>query len=137
MIRFAAKQAGMVPLKDYSIRLVGAGLTTADEVVRVTLTDAGGEDKLCSKCRNPIGDDFIRCPFCQHELKTSCQRCGTLHQEGWTSCPKCGLSKAEADLEMSCRTCEAELVGEWDICPYCQSARSTRGNTNTGELEVP
>src|SRR5439155_25874951 len=30
VIRFAAKQAGMVPLKDYSLRLVGQGLTTAD-----------------------------------------------------------------------------------------------------------
>ena len=69
MIRFSAKQAGMVPLKDYSLRLVGQGLTTAAEVVRVTMSDTGGADRLCPKCRNPIGEDFLRCPFCRHELK--------------------------------------------------------------------
>jgi type IV pilus assembly protein PilB len=124
MIRFAAKQSGMIPLKDYSLRLVGQGLTTSDEVVRVTLADTAGQDKLCSKCRNPIGDDFIRCPFCQHELKTSCSRCGTLHQEGWTSCPKCGLTKEAAARELLCHGCDAEIHGDWHVCPYCQTVRN-------------
>jgi type IV pilus assembly protein PilB len=123
MIRFAAKQSGMVPLKDYSIRLVGEGLSTAEEVVRVTLADTAGEDKLCTKCRNPIGDDFIKCPFCQHDLKTSCVRCGTLQQDGWASCPKCGMSKAQADMESKCVSCEAEIHGEWHNCPYCLTER--------------
>jgi type IV pilus assembly protein PilB len=123
MIRFAAKQSGMVPLKDYSIRLVAQGLTTTEEVVRVTLADTAGEDKLCSRCRNPIGDDFVKCPFCQHELKTSCSRCGTLQQEGWASCPKCGLTKDEANRESLCLCCEAEVPGEWSTCPYCMTPR--------------
>lgn len=124
MIRLAAKQSGMIPLKDYSIRLVGQGLTSCDEVIRVTLSDTGCDSKLCPKCRNPIGDDFIKCPFCQHELKTSCTRCGTLQEEGWSSCPKCGLNQQEAALEKVCSECEAEVLGQWSICPYCQSARS-------------
>jgi type IV pilus assembly protein PilB len=123
MIRFAAKQSGMVPLKDYSIRLVGEGLTTADEVVRVTLADTAGEDQLCSKCRNPIGEDFIKCPFCQHDLKTSCPRCGTLQQEGWNSCPKCGMTEDQANLESVCSCCEAEIHGDWHRCPYCLTER--------------
>lgn len=124
MIRLAAKQSGMIPLKDYSIRLVGQGLTTAEEVVRVTLADTSGDDKLCNKCRNPISDDFIKCPFCQHELKTSCRRCGTLQKEGWASCPKCGLNKLEEAHETCCQTCFAEIMGEWQICPYCQSSKN-------------
>ncbi len=124
MIRLAAKQSGMISLKDYSIRLVGLGETTVEEVVRVTLADTSGEDRLCPKCRNPIGEDFIKCPFCQHDLKTSCTRCGTLQQEGWASCPKCGLTKEESKLESSCRRCRAEIPGEWRLCPYCQSPRN-------------
>jgi type IV pilus assembly protein PilB len=123
MIRFSAKQAGMITLKDYSLRLVGQGFTTVDEVIRVTLSDTGSEDKLCSKCHNPIGDDFVKCPFCQHDLKYSCTRCGTLQEESWTSCPKCGLSKADAAMECSCSNCMAEVFGEWETCPYCQSPR--------------
>ncbi|HEY9787426.1 MAG TPA: ATPase, T2SS/T4P/T4SS family [Candidatus Obscuribacterales bacterium] len=131
MIRFAAKQSGMVPLKDYSIRLVGQGLTTADEVVRVTLADTEGEDTLCPKCRNPIGEDFIKCPFCQHELKTSCIRCGTLQQEDWASCPKCGLSKEEATLEQSCAGCDATIHGDWLECPYCLTPRRSGARSSS------
>ncbi len=123
MVRFAAKQSGMVPLKDYSIRLVADGLSTSEEVIRVTLADTAGEDKLCSRCRNPIGDDFVKCPFCQHDLKISCSRCGTLQQDGWASCPKCGLTKDEANRESVCRGCEAEIHGDWVTCPYCLTAR--------------
>ena len=93
------------------------------EVVRVTLADTAGEDKLCGHCRNPIGDDFVTCPFCQHELKTSCGRCGTLQQEGWTSCPKCGLTKDQANQESKCGGCEAEVHGDWGHCPYCMTPR--------------
>ncbi|MCW5821960.1 MAG: Flp pilus assembly complex ATPase component TadA [Cyanobacteria bacterium TGS_CYA1] len=119
MIRLAAKQSGMVPLKDYSIRLVAQGKTTVEEVVRVTLADNSGEDKLCTKCRNPISDDFVKCPFCQHDLKKTCVRCGTLQKEDWSSCPKCGLTAAEASEEISCSNCHAEVIGSWTDCPYC------------------
>jgi type IV pilus assembly protein PilB len=123
MIRFAAKANGMVTLKDYSLRLVGQGSTTVDEVIRVTISDTGGEDSLCRRCKNPIGDDFIKCPFCQFELKRTCDRCGTLQDEHWQSCAKCGLTKDEASMESHCRCCEAEVFGNWVRCPYCQSER--------------
>lgn len=130
MIRLAAKQSGMIPLKDYSLRLVGQGLTTAEEVVRVTLADTSGEDKLCSKCRNPISDDFIKCPFCQHELKVSCRRCGTLQQEDWASCPKCGMNKYEEAHESCCQSCSAEIVGDWVDCPYCMHSKYSNGKAD-------
>lgn len=122
-IRLVAKQSGMIPLKDYSIRLVGQGMTTAEEVVRVTLTDTTGDDKLCSKCRNPISDDFVKCPFCQHDLKISCKRCGTLQNETWTSCPKCGHNHSQDAKEQVCGCCGAEIVGDWTECPYCLTSK--------------
>jgi type IV pilus assembly protein PilB len=135
MIRFAAKQSGMVPLKDYSLRLVGKGMTTADEVIRVTLSDTGGGDVLCPKCRNPIGEDFVKCPFCQHELKISCTRCGTLQEEHWASCAKCGLTREEAQMDSICGSCEAEVYGNWIRCPYCQAERLDNNNGN-GKYET-
>ena len=126
----------MIPLKEYSLRLVGAGLTTAEECIRVTISDTGGEDKLCPKCRNPIGDDFIRCPFCQHELKVSCVRCGTLQEDTWAACAKCGLSREEAKLDHVCQCCQAEVFGIWMRCPYCQQERdyvSSKKDISQGE----
>lgn len=136
MIRLAAKQSGMIPLKDYSLRLVGQGLTTAEEVVRVTLADVSGEDKLCSRCRNPISDDFIKCPFCQHELKVSCRRCGTLQQESWASCPKCGLTREESDSQACCHGCGAEVQGDWHECPYCLTDKNYRAPKQSKEPET-
>ncbi len=124
MIRLAAKQTGMIPLKDYSIRLVGEGLTTADEVVRVTLTDTS-DDKLCNRCKNPISDDFIKCPFCQYDLKISCIRCGTLQEDQWASCPKCGLTKSEEATEFHCKICGAEMIGAWQECQFCLHPRGS------------
>jgi type IV pilus assembly protein PilB len=129
MIRFAAKQSGMIPLKEYSLRLVGLGHTTTDECIRVTISDTAGEEKLCPKCRNPIGEDFIRCPFCQHELKISCTRCGTLQEDSWSACAKCGLSKDEAQADHVCEGCEAEVYGTWQRCPYCQKPRNFNKNS--------
>jgi type IV pilus assembly protein PilB len=140
MIRFAAKQSGMIPLKDYSLRLVAQGHTTSDEVIRVTLSDTGGLDTLCPKCRNPIGDDFIKCPFCQYELKHSCPRCGTLQEDSWASCAKCGLSKEEAFLDSTCTNCEAEIFGNWITCPYCQATRNlnlTKNECSSPECSSP
>jgi type IV pilus assembly protein PilB len=130
LIRFAGKQTGMIPLKDYSIRLVGRGITTIDEVYRVTLSDTGGEDSLCPKCRNPIGDDFLKCPFCQHDLKRTCIRCGTLQQDEWTNCPKCGVSQEQAAMDSKCANCEAKVPGDWVRCPYCQNQRATSAPKN-------
>lgn len=132
MIRFAAKQNGMVTLKDYSLRLVGQGATTSDEVIRVTISETGGEDSLCPKCKNPIGEDFVKCPFCQHELKHSCVRCGTLQEDHWQSCAKCGLSRDEQGHDSRCKCCEAEVFGNWVRCPYCQNERDmTKASSGT------
>lgn len=44
-IRQAAKRAGMIPLKEYSLMLVRDGYTDFDEVLRVTMTDEGAGDE--------------------------------------------------------------------------------------------
>jgi type IV pilus assembly protein PilB len=39
-LREAAKRAGMIPLRDYGLKFVFEGITTADEVVRETVLEA-------------------------------------------------------------------------------------------------
>ena len=89
LIRYAAKQSGMTTLKDYSLKLVRDGHTSLEEVIRVTFSGEG-EEKLCPCCRNPIGDEFMKCPFCQTDLKKVCPKCHQRMEEGWKSCPSCG-----------------------------------------------
>ena len=133
LIRYAAKEGGMVPLKDYALKLVKEGYTSLDEVIRVTLTDEG-EEALCPNCRNPIGDEFIKCPFCQADLKKLCPSCNRELEENWKSCPSCGanLIKTEKLLKKvtpenaalaveKCPTCLAQIQPDWVTCPYCHS----------------
>lgn len=133
LIRYAAKEAGMIPLKDFSLKLVAKGLTSLEEVIRVTLTDEG-EEALCPNCRNPIGDEFIKCPFCQAVLKKLCPSCNREVEEKWKSCPSCGanLIKTEKVLKKvteenanlaveKCPTCLAQIQPDWVTCPYCHS----------------
>ncbi len=89
LIRYAAKQAGMITLKDYSLKLVKDGHTSLEEVIRVTFSGEG-EEKLCPSCRNPIGDEFVKCPFCQADLKKLCPTCNKRLEDSWKSCPSCG-----------------------------------------------
>lgn len=137
MIRFAAKQAGMVPLKDYSLKLVKDGYSTLDEVLRVTMTDEG-EETLCPNCRNPIGDEFIKCPFCQVDLKKLCPACHRVVEDSWLSCPTCGSSLANKSMHLGtaapqaqpvmaerrpCISCQAPLEPDWETCPSCQTVQ--------------
>lgn len=89
LIRYAAKQAGMMTLKDYSLKLVKDGYTSLEEVIRVTFSGEG-EEKLCPGCRNPVGDEFVKCPFCQIDLKKICPTCNKRLEDSWKSCPSCG-----------------------------------------------
>ena len=130
IIRFAAKESGMVPLKDYSLKLVRDGATSLDEVIRVTLTDEG-EEALCPNCRNPIGDEFIKCPFCQVQLKKLCPSCNRQVEEAWQSCPTCGANLINAEKNLSkvaaldkCQSCLQDLQSDWMICPYCHAPRA-------------
>lgn len=89
LIRYAGKQSGMVPLKDYGLKLARDGHSSLEEVIRVTFSGEG-EEKLCPGCRNPIGDEFIKCPFCQVDLKKMCPNCHQRVEEAWKGCPACG-----------------------------------------------
>lgn len=125
MIRAAAKSAGMVPLKDYSLKLVRDGYTTLDEVIRVTLTDEGSET-LCPSCRNPIGDEFIKCPFCQEDLKKLCPGCNRQVDDKWKSCPACATNLLKEKhlgtaREDQCPSCFSRVQPDWHNCPACET----------------
>lgn len=73
MVKELAVQEGMVTILAYSLNLVRQGLTTFDEVDRVTFTDSGLEAELkaqrkvgltCKVCEAGLQPDWIDCPYC-------------------------------------------------------------------------
>ncbi|MGD1937493.1 MAG: GspE/PulE family protein [Cyanophyceae cyanobacterium] len=72
-IKEAAVEEGMITLLAYSLDLVRQGLTTLEEVERVTFTDSGLEAELkakrkssltCRTCAAELEPEWMSCPYC-------------------------------------------------------------------------
>jgi type IV pilus assembly protein PilB len=86
-MRHAARQAGMVPLREDAIVKIKAGITSPDEVLRVVQVDEN--EVPCPGCKALIEADFASCPYCRKSLKTNCASCGQSLRLEWQLCPYC------------------------------------------------
>jgi len=89
-LRFAARQAGMVPLREDAIAKIKAGITSPDEVIRVVQVDEN--EVPCPGCKALIEVDFASCPYCRRSLKTNCAGCGQPLRLDWKLCPYCNTN---------------------------------------------
>ena len=93
IIRDAAIAAGMISLGEDGLAKVKAGVTTAEELLRV-VTEVREMRTLCPGCGGAVAIDFMACPQCGHRLNASCNKCGRALQPGWQFCPFCASSAA-------------------------------------------
>jgi len=87
-IREAAQASGMLSLGDDALAKVKAGITTAEELLRV-VTEVREVRTVCPSCNGAVAVDFVACPSCGHRLNGACSGCGRGLQPGWTFCPYC------------------------------------------------
>lgn len=87
LIREAAISSGMVSLAEDGIGKVKAGITSADELLRV-LNDLSQRRSLCPNCASAVTLDFTTCPQCGHRLG-GCPKCARQLQPDWKYCPYC------------------------------------------------
>ena len=87
-VREAAMASGMLTLGDDALAKVKAGVTTAEELLRV-VTEVREMRTLCPGCSGPVALDFVACPSCGHRLSGACPGCNRSLQPGWTFCPYC------------------------------------------------
>ena len=88
LIREAAVEAGMISLGEDGLVKVKAGITSAEELLRV-VTDVREIRTLCPACNGAVAVDFNSCPHCGHRLSHGCPKCSRALQPGWTVCPYC------------------------------------------------
>jgi type IV pilus assembly protein PilB len=93
MVRDAAIAAGMMTLGEDGLAKVKAGVTTAEELLRV-VTEVREMRTLCPGCSGAVAMDFNACPHCGHRLSGGCPKCGRSLQPGWSFCPFCATTTA-------------------------------------------
>ncbi len=89
-LRYAARQGGMVLLREDALEKVRAGITSPDEVLRVVQIDE--TEVPCPSCKAIIEADFASCPYCRTSLKTNCTGCGQPLRLDWKLCPYCNTN---------------------------------------------
>jgi type IV pilus assembly protein PilB len=91
LVRDAAVSAGMLSLGEDGLAKVKAGVTTAEELLRV-VTEVRELRTLCPGCSGVVAMDFNACPYCGHRLSGGCPKCARALQPGWSFCPFCASS---------------------------------------------
>lgn len=86
------KMAGMKTLRESGIEKVFDGITTLEEVLRVTY-----EEKetvfSCPRCGRMLEQSFSICPYCQQSLiPKKCAQCGKMLNPFWRVCPYCHVT---------------------------------------------
>ena len=87
-LRDAALAGGMLSLGEDGLAKVKAGMTTAEELLRV-VTDVREMRTLCTGCGGAVAVDFMACPHCGKRQSGGCPSCGRSLQPGWHFCPYC------------------------------------------------
>ena len=93
IVREAAAGSGMISLGEDGLAKVKAGITTAEELLRV-VTEVRELRTLCPGCSGAVAMDFIACPHCGHRLMGGCPKCHRTLQPGWSFCPFCASTAA-------------------------------------------
>ncbi|HJR59102.1 MAG TPA: ATPase, T2SS/T4P/T4SS family [Vicinamibacterales bacterium] len=92
LVRDAAISAGMTTLGEDGLSKVKAGITTAEELLRV-VTEVREMRTLCPGCSGVVAVDFMACPHCGWRLHPGCGKCGRALQAGWHFCPFCAATQ--------------------------------------------
>jgi len=87
-IRQAAVAAGMTTLARAALEKVKAGITTIEELYRVTETEEEFGSS-CPACAAPLGPGFLLCPQCGHTVINTCPSCRRAVAPDWKFCPYC------------------------------------------------
>ena len=107
-MRMAARQAGMVPLREDALAKIKAGITSPDEVLRVVQVDEN--EVPCPGCKALIEADFATCPYCRINLKTNCRSCGQALRLDWDLCPYCNTATGAAPTPDTSQPVKVEVA---------------------------
>jgi type IV pilus assembly protein PilB len=90
-----AQAEGVATLRMSALVAARKGITTYEEVLRVTHIDAvdPSSDKHCHTCTRHVDSEMSYCPWCRAALtRPACASCGERLESRWKGCPSCGTA---------------------------------------------
>ncbi|MFQ5901290.1 MAG: ATPase, T2SS/T4P/T4SS family [Thermodesulfobacteriota bacterium] len=84
-----AVDAGMRYMSEDGIEKVKQGVTSVDELVRVTYIKEEETVFVCPNCSESLRSDFITCPYCGYAIVDKCPDCEKPREPKWRYCPYC------------------------------------------------
>ena len=103
----AALSEGMQTLRASAIGKAAMGLTTYEEVLRVTQVDSSS-GLHCSACGGALEGDMVACPWCAANIDRG-----------------------------HCSSCDRPLEAEWRVCPWCRTPTPPRALGATAMPDGP
>ena len=97
-----AQAEGVATLRMSALAAARRGITTYEEVLRVTHIDAvdPSSDNHCHTCTRQVKADMAFCPWCRAALKRpSCSSCGNRLEPRWQGCATCGAEIVDGDTK--------------------------------------
>jgi type IV pilus assembly protein PilB len=86
----AARAAGMQTLRSSGLVKAHSGVTTYEEVLRVTQVDSGNTALHCTACSGALSSDMVMCPWCATPVdRGHCEECDRQLEAAWRVCPWC------------------------------------------------
>jgi type IV pilus assembly protein PilB len=101
----AALSEGMQTLRASAIGKAASGLTTYEEVLRVTQVDSTS-GLHCSACGGALAADMVACPWCAANIDRG-----------------------------HCGSCDRPLEPEWRVCPWCRTPTPIRTHSGDAKSE--
>jgi CheY-like chemotaxis protein/RNA polymerase subunit RPABC4/transcription elongation factor Spt4 len=103
----AARRSGVMTLRAAAVRKAMAGVTTFEEVLRVTHSEnLGGH--ACPACARRLADDMVVCPWCNVSVSRG-----------------------------HCTGCARPLNADWKVCPWCRAPAHPVPEQSTSSAEEP
>jgi type IV pilus assembly protein PilB len=102
LVREAAVESGMLTLGEDGLAKVKAGVTTAEELLRV-VTEVRELRGICPGCSGAVAMEFMACPHCGLKLNQGCGKCGRSLQPGWAFCPYCSSTVSKSAKKLAAR----------------------------------
>ena len=127
----------MQTLRSSAVAKAHAGITTYEEVLRVTQVDSGSTAHRCVACGSALSSDMVMCPMCTTPVdRGHCEECDRALEAAWRVCPWCRTPARGGPIVVTPGSDAGHALPRLLVVEDDESVRSYISTSLSGTLEV-